>query len=225
MIINLLYLAVPGALVLVYIGNPVNSVPGIIALLAALFVSVLYLTGVSGITFRWSKYERTWSKDFFNAIREKITHALLLYLITAVMLAVGMFIPYFLSLGSTLYLGLTILGFWILFFSGLALQFYLPLAMYIKTDSPFKTLKKSFILLSDNVAFSAWLFVKTLADAAVSVVSVTLIPGICGISLSQMDALRLVLIRYNYTENNPGAVRRNLDWKTVFAQEAEQLGR
>jgi len=225
MIINLLYLVIPGCLVLVYINEPVNTPLGITAMMTALLLSVFFFTGVSGITFQWSKYNRTWAKDFFQAIREKAGHTIVLFVMLAVMIGVFLYVPYFLSLGNVLYMGLTMLVFWIFFFALLALQFYLPLAFYIKADGPVKTLKKCFILLSDNIAFSAWMFVKTIADVALSVVSATLVPGICGISLSHMDGLRLVLIRYNYTENHPGCNRRDLDWKDVFSAEARELGR
>lgn len=225
MIINLLYLVIPGCLVLVYIDEPVNTPLGITAMMVALLLTVIYYTGVCGITFQWSKYNRTWSKDFFEAIKAKFLHALVLFVLLAVILAVLLYVPYVLSLGNVVYMGLAMLVFWIFFFVILALQFYMPLAFYIKADSPVKTLKKSFILLADNIGFSAWVFVKTLADIAISVVSVTLVPGLCGISLSHMDGLRLVLIRYNYTENNPGVSRRNLDWKVVFSSESKELGR
>lgn len=225
MIINLLYLVIPGCLVLVYIEEPVNTPLGITAMMVALLLTVIYYTGVCGITFQWSKYNRTWSKDFFEAIKAKFLHALVLFVLLAVILAVLLYVPYVLSLGNVIYMGLAMLVFWIFFFVILALQFYMPLAFYIKADGPVKTLKKSFILLADNLAFSAWLFVKTLADIVLSVVSVTLVPGLCGISLSQMDGLRLILIRYNYTENNPGVSRRNLDWKVVFSSESKELGR
>jgi len=225
MIINLLYLVIPGCLVLVYIKEPVNTPLGITAMMTALLLSVFYYTGVCGITFQWSKYNRTWARDFLEAIKAKALHAVLLFAMLALMLAVFLFVPYFLSLGNVVYMGLTMLVFWVFFFALLALQFYLPLAFYIRSDSPFKTLKKCFIMLSDNIAFSAWVFVKTIADIVISALLVTLAPGICGISLSHMDGLRLVLVRYNYTEKHPGANRRNLDWKEVFSAESRELGR
>ena len=225
MILNLIYLVIPGALVLVYMGEPVNTPLGIAAMIAALLLTVIYYTGVCGITFQWSKYNRTWTKDFFQAIKERAGHALLLFAMLCIMLVVFLYVPYFLSLGNVLYMGLTMLVFWIFFFALLALQFYMPLAFYIKADGPVKTLRKSFILLADNIVFSAWMFVKTLADIVLSAVCVTLVPGICGVSLSHMDGLRLVLVRYDYMEKHPQINRRNLDWNDVFSSEARELGR
>ena len=224
--VNLVYLIIPGLAVLVFVGGePVNSPAGIATMLTALFFSVLYFTGMAGLAFQWSKYNRTWVKDFFEAIKARFFHALLLFVLLAIMLTILLYVPYILSLGNRLYIALGLLVFWVVFFSAMALQYYLPLAMYMKADKPFKTLKKCYIVLADNMGFSAWLFLRTLFDLAMTVFTAFLIPGFCGIILSHTDGLRLILIRYNYMETHPGLPRRDLPMKQVFEAEAAELGR
>ena len=78
------------------------------------------------------------------------------------------------------------LVFWFVFLSAIALQYFFPLAMYLEADGPLKTLKKCFLLLADNLGVSFFLFVRTILDFALSVLTAMLIPGIAGISLSHI---------------------------------------
>ena len=90
-----------------------------------------------------------------------------------------------------------------------------------------KILKKCYIVFLDNLGFSFGLFFLNLLNLVISVFTVTVMPGINGIILTQTNAFRLRLYKYDWFEVNPDltpAERKNVPWDQLLAKDKKQFG-
>ena len=88
-----------------------------------------------------------------------------------------------------------------------------------------KCFKKSFIIFFDNAAFSFVMLVYNLLLLALSFVLFFLLPGINGITLSNTNALRLRLYKYDWLEEHPDYVnnrdkRADVPWDELLADDS-----
>ncbi len=116
--------------------------------------------------------------------------------------------------------------FWFELVTMLSLQWFLP--VYALMRNPFlKCLKKSYILFFDNAGFSLALAFVNLLNIVLTILTVGMLPGIHGISLTCTNALRLRLYKYDWYEVNPGMTkeqRRDVPWDDLIANDKKTLG-
>lgn len=115
----------------------------------------------------------------------------------------------------------------------IALQWFIPL-YYLQDSNDFiKCLKKSFIIFFDNAGFSVQIFLYNIFLFAFTCLTVGLVPGINGITLSCMNALRLRLYKYDWieemSEKDPDFIndrdkRNEVPWDELLAEDKESLG-
>ena len=67
--------------------------------------------------------------------------------------------PFYLTMGNMTALIIGVVMFWLCMLSLFALPFYFPLMTLLPGDRPGKTLKKCFVIVSDNVLFSIFFFI------------------------------------------------------------------
>ena len=91
--------------------------------------------------------------------------ALLVLNVTLILLV----IPFYLSYGNIVGTVLSVVLFWVFAALSLALMYYFPLFYHMRGDTPVKTLKKSFILLLDNLGFSLFQAIYQMINLAISV--------------------------------------------------------
>jgi hypothetical protein len=122
---------------------------------------------------------------------------------------------------------------WFLLVSAISLQYFIPLYFLQENNGFKKCLKKSFIIFYDNVFFSIELFIYNLVIFVISCVTFMIIPGLNGIVLSSMNALRLRLYKYDWiekmSENDPDfekdrEKRSEVPWDELLAEDMESLG-
>lgn len=141
-------------------------------------------------------------------------------------------IPYYLRMfksGNLLGLLFVALLFWFLLVCAIALQWFLPLAFLQEGNTFRKCLKKSFIIFFDNPGFSFVMGLYNLILLVVSLFLFFIMPGTSGITLSQMNALRLRLYKYDWLEENPDIAadkdkRCEVPWDKLIAEDKETLG-
>ncbi len=122
---------------------------------------------------------------------------------------------------------------WFVLISAIALQWFVPL-YFLQSDNGFsKCLKKSFIVFFDNAGFSVKVFVLNIILFIVSIVTFSIIPGLSGLSLSCMNALRLRLYKYDWIEKmnaedpdfiNNRDKRAEVPWDELLKEDSETLG-
>lgn len=132
---------------------------------------------------------------------KKVGHFVLFYVIALFMVfSVLYIVPVYFSYGDLIW---DALGFFLLFIVivlGLALVYYYPLALQLPNDGPFKTLRKAFMVLGDNLGFSIYCTFKDIFDLTISVITAFLVPGFTGIAINRSTAVYFFMLKYDYME-------------------------
>ncbi|NLJ45389.1 MAG: hypothetical protein GX430_02375 [Treponema sp.] len=133
-------------------------------------------------------------------------------------------VPFYLSRGG--FLGWFAAGtlFWCFLIALLALQWF-PAVRALLPGSLRSSLRKCFLLLADNLGFSIFLALYSALGLVLSVFSAFLVPGISGTMLGTVDALRLLLKKYDWLEAKPGADRRKIPWDELLSEERDLVGK
>ena len=213
---------------LIYLASVVvdySIVLSMVIMAIAMLVFSMYSLGVNAITFGYSRYKKGGSRAFKDAFRFHLRHAFLHY---AICLAIGFVLmfgmPFYFSLGNYFGLIMGMLLFWIVVAVILALQYFFPLCFHMEADGAFKTLKKCFLVVSDNFGTTMFLLLRTVIDLALTILTASLIPGLAGISLSRMDTVRLLMKKYDFLEANPEATRKDINWEDLLYEERQLVG-
>ena len=189
-----------------------------------LLLSIL-MGGTAAVTKNYSDYSREAWAAFKEGVRRNIRHSLFfaLLLILAV-LNVILIIPFYLSYANAFGILISVILLWIELILLLCLPYYFPLMNHLPADRPLKTAKKCFIIVGDNFGFTIFFFLYNIVCAAMSVFTMGIIPGITGMQLAAEDAIRLMMMKYDYLEENADADRRHIPWDDLLYEEREKLG-
>lgn len=197
----------------------------VIIMVVALLAFSMYSLGVNAVTFGYSRYKKGGFAAFKEAFRFHIGHAFLHF---GICLAIGFVImfgmPFYFALDSYFGLIMGMLLFWIIVAVLLALQYFFPLCFHMEADGALKTLKKCFLVVSDNFGTTMFLLLRTVIDMALTILTASLIPGLGGISLSRMDTVRLIMKKYDFLEANPEATRKDVNWEDLLYEERQLVG-
>lgn len=202
----------------------VNIAVGILALLVWYVFLHICLGGVAFFAKEYAWYKRPSFADFWTHTKEALPYSLNLAWMNAVLiLLMTVVIPFYMSMNSIIGTIIVALLFWITIISIISLMYFLPVCAQLR-DTPLKALKKSFILFLDNVGFSIFLFFYTIFNAGLSIVTALLVPGASSILLSHQIALKLLMYKYDYLEENPETDRKHIPWSVLFLDEREKVG-
>lgn len=141
----------------------------------------------------------------------------------AIIGAIFLGIPFYLSLDGFIPMFAAALLFWTAMVAVLVLQYYLPIRIALGGGFR-KNLRKSLILAMDNPGFSLFLALYGLVTLALSVLPAFLAPGLSGLAVARADAVKLRLLKYDWLEKNPGADRKAVPWNELLAEERELVG-
>jgi len=116
---------------------------------------------------------------------------------------------------------------WFVLFFLLALQWFVAIRSLMHNDFK-KCLKKCFIIFFDNTGFSFFTALYNLVLLMLSVIMVGMMPSAAGITLAQVNALRLRLYKYDYLEEHPECKtakdRKYIPWAELIQNDKEMLG-
>lgn len=119
-----------------------------------------------------------------------------------------------------------LLGFFVLVMA-FVLQWFIPLTVIMNGDFK-KTIKKCFIIFFDNTGFSFLMFLYSTLIFLVSCVIFLVLPGLSGVLLGQVNALRLRLYKYDWLEVHPdlktAKARKNIPWDDLLKEDRMNLG-
>ncbi len=193
--------------------------------LALLFVMAVYSGAVSNVAFGYSNYTRdTWA-SFKAGFSRNFRHSLLMFALYLFTICLIFFvIPFYSANLGFMGLILTVILIWLLIFMAMAVPYYYALSSYLPGDRPLKTLKKCFILMGDNMGFSIFFLLYNILCIALTIFTVGLIPGAAGMNLASHDAVKLLLKKYDYLEENPDADKKHLPWDDILFEEDEKVG-
>ncbi|MFA6784386.1 MAG: hypothetical protein WC136_10905 [Sphaerochaeta sp.] len=192
-------------------------------LCAALFA--FFTAGATSTTHSYSRYERGGFEGFKRGIRESWRHALLYWALIVLDVSLMLFvIPFYLSYANIFGTVLSVILFWIFAGLSLSLMYYFPLFYSMSGDRPLKTLKKSFIIVLDNLWFSLFLAIYLVINLVLSIFLAGLAPGFTGMMLACSDATKLLMLKYDYIEANPEADKKHIPWDDLLYDERECVG-
>lgn len=171
--------------------------------------------------------------DFFKAIPGVLKDATLFGLLcSGIAILSFISITYywseeFLQQSSLLGIFLGALILWIDVFVILSLQWFVAIRSLM--HNPFKKcLKKCFIIFFDNTAFCVFMGLYNIISIALSILFIGFLPSVAGMSISQTNALRLRLYKYDYLEEHPELQtkreRRQIPWEELIYDDKEALG-
>ncbi len=220
--IMILLIAVPVFIPKYLLPFPVLSLLSMILSILLIFV---YTGAVSGYIKDLVGYKSPELKDITRHLKESWKTSLLLggsSLLFYFICYTGF--KFYASLGSILGLiGLAFL-FWITLIVSLSLAFFYPV-MNSLDRSPVKIIKKCFILFFDNTGTAVVLGTGILVNAGLSVALALILPGIGGILILQESCMKILMMKYDYLEENPDADRKKIPWNGLLMEEREKVGK
>lgn len=167
--------------------------------------------------------------DFFKAIPRSLKDGSLLGLLCGAIAAVSLLGMkfYITQINSILGFLLAAFLFWVDIVLLLSFQWFTAIRSLMKNDFK-KCIKKCFLIFFDNTGFSIAMGLYTLVLIVFSVFCLGFIPSFAGITLSHVNALRLLLYKYDYLEEHPELEsprqRKNIPWEELIYEDRETLG-
>lgn len=196
-----------------------------ILVLISVFVFSVYSFGANFFFYKWTCYESGTIINCFKNYKGNwslILEYTLFLFISIFVIPLGQY----LYLSSKQLLGYLIaflmLGFEIINFQ--IIQFYFPVCYYSEFDKK-AVLKKSMMFAFDNPGYSIILILCSIFDLALTVLSMSTIPGIGGICISRMDTTRLLTERYQYLEEHHELNKKNAEWISILSEDIQSTGK
>ena len=191
----------------------------------ALLIFSFYALYLSSITFGYSRNKKGGMKAVKDAFRFHIGHAFVHFTMLIVLCMISIFgIPFYFSFGNIVGVVMGMMLFWVAVSIVLAMQYFFPLCFHMEADGAFKTLKKCFIILADNLGTSLFLAIRTLIDLVLTILTASMIPGMAGISLSRMDTTKILMLKYDFLEANPDCTKKDINWDDLLYEERQLIG-
>ncbi|MDR1363675.1 MAG: hypothetical protein LBJ35_06460 [Spirochaetaceae bacterium] len=201
-----------------------SAVSACIFFLGVLWCSV-YLAASAMCVRKISDYATFGFDDFLKALHSVWRCGIIYGLFVCIAALIFIFvIPFYLLLNSPAGLLTASLFFWTLIILLIATQYFFAIRARLSVKS-IKIIKKSFLLFIDNPLFFIGTACLALLFFAVSILIAFLLPGPAGIQLFLDEALRLRLLKYDWLEQNAGADRGYIPWKTILSEERERHGK
>ena len=114
--------------------------------------------------------------------------------------------------------------FWVFILVSVAIVFYFPVLNSLDRDIR-KILKKCFLLFFDNTGTALVLFFGVLFNGAISLALAFILPGIGGILILLESGMKLIMMKYDYLEENPDGDRKKIPWGALLRDEKEKIGK
>lgn len=224
-VLNLIYvaffLALLGALTL--FGS--MNVFAYVLLLLIIFLWCLAKGGVAGASYEWSNYKSSTFSAFKEGFVRNIRHSLLYFgLMVVEFLMFIVVLPFYAGMQGVFPLIVSVILFWVELIFLMAIPYYFPLMSRLPGDRPLKTLKKCFIVMADNIGFSVFLLFYNIICLVLTLSTFGLIPGVAGMQLAKQDAVKLIMFKYDYMEENADADRKHIPWDDLLYEEREKVG-
>ena len=167
--------------------------------------------------------------DFFGAIPASLKDGSLFGMLCGLIALVSILGMkfYITQISSILGFLLAAFLFWVDIVLILSFQWFVAIRSLMKNDFK-KCLRKCFLIFFDNTGFSIAMGFYTLILLVFSVFCLGFIPSFAGINLARVNALRLLLYKYDYLDEHPELEsprqRKNIPWEELIYEDRETLG-
>lgn len=210
-----------------------HYLPNVVFILAAgILTSVLFAWGANARKIAdfnspsWRLFFSSLKNTFFTGF---IFGALSAVLLLVVRIAFSFYLGMYLKDGKTFALLFAAVIGWFSFIVVMAMQWFIPLYFLQEENNFIKCLKKSFIVYFDNAGFSFFVLLNNIVLLALTIFTFSIIPGLNGITVTNMNACRLRLYKYDWFEEHPEYLedrskRTEVPWDELLADDKESLG-
>ena len=196
-----------------------------VLLAVVLLAYSLIAGGTAAVVSNYSNYQRDSWNAFRGGIVRNIRHSLLFFAMNFLFfMNIILIMPFYMSMGNIVGIAAVVVMAWIEIFLALAVAYYFPLMNLLPGDRPLKTLRKCLIIIGDNLGFTFFLVLYRLFMLVMSVLTMGLVPGVTGAQLAEQDAMKLLMFKYDYLDENKGADRKHLPWEDLLYDEKEKVG-
>ncbi|MGI6466345.1 MAG: hypothetical protein ACOXZZ_01925 [Sphaerochaetaceae bacterium] len=198
---------------------------GLIIIILTLALNSIYQAIISIIMKGYVDYKRVDKESFKTSLFKIKGHIISHFIIQlGAITLVTIVLPFYLSFKTIFFYVISILFIWLLVFTMMALFYFYPLALIMDKDRPLKSLKKSFVVVVDNLFFTLGFGVYHLVNFIISLFFATLIPGVSGVALSRHVAMKILMKKYDFLEEFPEQ-RKELDWYELLYEEDQLVGK
>ena len=203
----------------------INAAAAYLFLAFVLLIYSIVSGGTAAVAYNYSNYQRDAWNAFRTGIKRNIRHSLLFFLLNLFALVnLLLLLPFYMAMGNIPGLLIAIVLIWLEVIIFLGIAYYFPLMNLLPGDRPLKTAKKCLIIVGDNLGFTLFFVIYRLVVSAFSLFSMGLIPGFAGAQLAGQDAMKLLMMKYDYLEENKDADRKHLPWADLLYDEREKVG-
>ena len=223
---NIVYimLTVLGVSGFAYLGASA-AVLGTLSILLLLLVISILMGGTASVVLNYSNYERDSWSAFRSGIVRNIRHSLVLFFFLAVFVINIFFtIPFYMGNYGILGIVVSVVLIWLEVLILLCLPYYFPLMNLLPADRPLKTVKKCLIIIADNLGFTIFFLFYNAVCLALTIFTLGLIPGTTGMQLASQDAVKLLMFKHDWMEENPDADKKHVPWADLLFDEKEKVG-
>ena len=203
----------------------INAAAAYLFLAFVLLIYSIVSGGTAAVAYNYSNYQRDAWNAFRTGIKRNIRHSLLFFLLNLFALVnLLLLLPFYMAMSNIPGLLIAIVLIWLEVIIFLGIAYYFPLMNLLPGDRPLKTAKKCLIIVGDNLGFTLFFVIYRLVVFAFSLFSMGLIPGFSGAQLAGQDAMKLLMMKYDYLEENKDADRKHLPWADLLYDEREKVG-
>ena len=181
---------------------------------------------ISALIKHIADYKRPAWSEIPDKLKSTWKDGLLLALVVTLFYTItGFGMLYYGSLKSMIALAAMALLFWISLGVSLALLWYFPVRNRL-SGAFGKRLKKCAIIMFDNLGISIFIGIIVVPfQMLLWPLTAFAAFGPTGILLYIEDALRLLLFKYDWLEDNPEAKKRNIPWVELLIEEQDRVGK
>ncbi|MCF7943383.1 MAG: hypothetical protein K9L21_03010 [Spirochaetia bacterium] len=223
-ILNLGFVISLGIAYAVFLSFQVHAVIGVVLLILYLWGLNIFIGGVSFYVKEFVFYQRPGAREFIDCLKSAWKPAVMHTIIMFILLVMIFFvIPFYASFEGLIGAVVIALLFWVSLFTAMGLMYYFPLIAQLEKN-PKKAVKKSFLLVFDNIGFSFFLLLYTILNSIISILTAFLIPGFSSVLMSHQGAVKLLMFKYDYLEETPDANRKKIPWTALLFDEKEKVG-
>ncbi|MDC7221658.1 MAG: hypothetical protein PQJ59_17125 [Spirochaetales bacterium] len=164
-------------------------------------------------------------KAWYGFLKEKAKKSLLFYvLVLGFSVVIYTAMNFYGSVGGhAIFLGAFFFMFWVTLFLLFAAGYFFPLSNIM--DDPFgKNIKKCFVLFFDNSGVSIGASLLGTLLFSLSFLTAFLVPGVSAAVILWENLMKLLMLKYDYLEENPEADKKKIPWVILLRDERENLG-
>jgi hypothetical protein len=188
-----------------------------------IFIIGFFTGGIMMMGAEAVQYKKPGIRTFFSAYalywKEILIFSLVLIVLERLIFLV---IPYYFLQGSLISLVIGTLLAWMTIILSFCTLFFLPVSFQLNRKIK-KSIRICLTLVFDNTAFCLVLGLFVVILAAMSSLTVTILPGLFGICILVNSAVKIRLLKYDYLEKNKDTVK--VPWLTVLEDEVKLVGK